>query len=273
MRLSPATFVSVKDNGLKITWADGGSTLGLWLASANPVGAEQLGGLTFDYINIDLQHGLIDYTDAVALLQAMQGSAATLTCRVPWNEPGIIGKVLDAGAQGVIIPMVNSVAEAEAAVNACRYAPQGSRSFGPTRASRVLGRDYASEANDNIACIPMIETVEALSNLDAILDVEGIDAVYVGPADLSISLGLPPGSNSDDAGFQDALAAVVSACTKRGIIPGIHSVPEWASTRLEQGFRMVTVISDLQAAGDGAKSGLDRVRSAKAATSDDSSMY
>jgi len=263
----------VKDNGLKTTWADGGSTLGLWLSNANPGGAEVLCGLKFDYVNIDLQHGMIDYADAVSLLQAMQSSASTLTTRVPWNEPGIIGKVLDAGAQGVIIPMVNNVAEAEAAVSACRYAPQGSRSFGPVRAARSLGRDYASEANDKIVCIPMIETVEALSNLDDILDVPGIDAVYVGPADLSISLGLPPGSDNPDASFQDALATIVSACQKRGIIPGIHSVPELAATRLEQGFRMVTVTSDMGAMADGARAGLDHVRGAVAGSPPKSSMY
>ncbi|MCP3989715.1 MAG: aldolase [Actinomycetia bacterium] len=252
----------MKDNGLKTIWASGGAALGLWLGSANAAGAEQLGALRYDYINIDLQHGLIDYSQAVTLLQAMQSSSATLTCRVPWNEPGIIGKVLDAGAQGVIIPMVNTVAEAEAAVSACLYAPRGSRSFGPIRAARSLGRDYATEANDKIVCIPMIETVEAMSNLDDILDVPGIDAVYIGPADLSISLGLPPGSNNAEESFQDALATVVSACQKRGIIPGIHSVPEWAPTRLEQGFRMVTVTSDLQALGEGAKVSLDSVNNA-----------
>lgn len=262
----------MKDNGLQTLWAGDGAALGLWLSSPDPLAAETLAGLTFDYVNIDLQHGLIDYTQAVHLFQALQASPATLTCRVPWNEPGIIGKVLDAGAQGVIIPMVNTVAEAEAAVRACRYAPQGARSFGPVRAGRSLGRDYASEANEKLLCIPMIETVEALSNLDDILDVPGIDAVYIGPADLSITLGLPPGSDNPEASFQDALATVVAACEQRGIIAGIHSVPEWAPTRLQQGFRMVTVTSDLQAMGDGARGALNQVRDASPASTK-SEMY
>lgn len=260
------------ENGIKTTWANDGAALGLWLSTDNPVMAESLCGLKFDYINIDMQHGVIDYDGVVRLLQAMQRSASTLTVRVPWNEPGIIGKVLDAGAQGVIIPMVNTVEQAKAAVAACRYGPAGSRSFGPVRAARSMGANYYAEANDNIACIPMIETVEALSNLDAILDVPGIDAVYVGPADLSITLGLPPGSDNPDAPFQDALAQVVSACKQRGLVAGIHSVPEWAPTRLEQGFQMVTVTSDLGAAGDGAKAGLDAVRNPSAAGGG-SSMY
>ena len=160
------------ENQMKQLWADGGAALGLWLSSNNAAGAEILADAGYDYINVDMQHGLIDYNDAVTLLQALTGSASTLTCRVPWNEPGIIGKVLDAGAMGVIVPMVNTVAQAEAAVSACRYAPAGSRSYGPIRAGRLFGADYAARANDEVACIPMIETAEALENLDAILRIQ-----------------------------------------------------------------------------------------------------
>ena len=248
-------------NALKTAWKKGEPTLGLWISTGNPSTAEVLGDVDFDYINIDFQHGLIDYTEAVPVMQALVNTKATLTCRVPWNEPGVIGKVLDAGAMGVIIPMVNTPAEAEAAVRACRYAPQGARSFGPIRAARLFGADYASRANDEIACIPMIETAEAISNLDAILDVEGIDAVYIGPADLSISLGLPPGSDNDAPAFTEAVDAVLEGCKARGIAPGIHSVPNIVPKRLEQGFQMVTVTSDTQAAVSGAVSALKRARS------------
>ncbi|MEM8925415.1 MAG: aldolase/citrate lyase family protein [Actinomycetota bacterium] len=252
----------MKDNGLNARWAAGQSALGLWLSGAGAAATETLAELRYDYINIDMQHGMIDYGDVVPLLTSLQGSGATLTARVPWNEPGIIGKVLDAGVQGVIIPMVNTVAEAEAATRACRYAPVGSRSYGPIRAARSLGPDYYAEANDKIVCIPMIETVEALSNLDAILDVPGIDAVYVGPADLSISLGLPPGSNNDDDSFQDALKAILDGCAKRGIAAGIHSDTTWAPVRLEQGFTMVTITSDTQAMAQGAADALRAVTDA-----------
>jgi 4-hydroxy-2-oxoheptanedioate aldolase len=256
----------MRENTLKTSWAAGRATLGLWLSADDPVAAEQLGGMGYDYLNVDLQHGLIDYAGSVSLLQAMATSPSVPLCRVPWNEPGIIGKVLDAGAMGVIIPMVNTAAEAEVAVRACRYAPKGSRSFGPARAGLALGPGYYPDANDVIACIPMIETAEALENLDAILDVEGIDAVYIGPADLSISLGLPPGTDNPDQVFVDALAAVVEGCKRRSIAPGIHSSPDVAAKRVEQGFLMVTVTSDLTALASGARSALRAVRDGGAAT-------
>ena len=260
-------------NALKNAWRAGESTLGLWISTGNASTAEILGDVDFDYINIDFQHGLIDYTDAVPVLQSLVQSNAVLTCRVPWNEPGIIGKVLDAGAMGVIIPMVNTPAEAEAAVRACRYAPQGARSFGPIRAARLFGADYAARANDEVVCIPMIETAEAIGNLDAILDVEGIDAVYIGPADLSISLGLPPGTDNDAASFDEALSAVLEGCKKRGIAAGIHSDPRVGPKRVAQGFQMVTITSDTQAAAAGARDALKTVRGAASGGSSGSSMY
>lgn len=250
----------MRENTLKQAWQDDKVTLGMWLSTGSHLAAEHLGATDFDYINIDMQHGLVDYTEALYTLSAMQRIEATPTVRVPWNEPGIIGKVLDAGAMGVIIPMVNSVAEAEQAVAACRYAPAGSRSYGPARAAMALGADYASTANDTVLCIPMIETVQAVEDIDNILDVPGIDAVYVGPADLSITLGLPPGSDQEAQSFNDALAAVVAACNKRGITPGIHSTQALAPKRVEQGFRMITVTSDLLAMISGAKAALRQAR-------------
>ncbi|MGI9598165.1 MAG: HpcH/HpaI aldolase family protein, partial [Acidimicrobiales bacterium] len=241
---------------LKTAWSNDEPTLGLWLANADPVAVEQLGGVGYDYTCLDLQHGLIDYGDVIPALQAQQRSQSIPIARAPWNEPGIIGKLLDAGVMGVIIPMVNTVAEAEQAVAACRYAPMGSRSYGPSRAAPALGGQYFEEANQTIACIPMIETTTALENLDDIVKVEGIDALYVGPADLAISLGLGPGSDKPDQSFQDALTHVVSACNANGLAPGIHTIPDLVQTRLGQGFKMVTVTSDLGAVGAGARNAL-----------------
>ncbi len=260
----------MRDNTLKTAWAADETTIGLWLSTPNLLGAEQLssadpGSGSFDYVNIDMQHGVIDYSDVAPLLMAMQRAAAIPTVRVPWNEPGIIGKVLDAGAMGVIVPMVNTVAEAEAAVSSCFYQPKGSRSHGPIRAGHALsagydGEPYAVVANDHVLCIPMIETVQAVENLDEILAVPGIDAVYVGPADLSRTLGLAPAGDHDDQTFVDALDTIVAGCRKAGVTPGIHASPGLVAKRQAQGFRMITATSDHLAAMDGARAALATAR-------------
>jgi len=164
--------------------------------------------------------------------------------RVPWNEPGIIGKALDAGARGVIIPMVNTRDEAERAVRACRYAPAGARSYGPLRANYYAGFDYFAHANDDVLCIVMIETREAVAGLDEILSVPGIDAVYVGPADLSVTLGLPPAPDQDAASFTEAISRIVESCTAHGVVPGIAGNQQTAPKRIAQGFRLVEVAAD-----------------------------
>ena len=206
-----------------------------------PLLVEAAGEAGYDYVCIDMQHGLASYTDAVAMLQALGRSTAAPVVRVPWNEPGIIGRVLDAGALGVIIPMVNSAEEAERAVAACRYTPVGTRSFGPLTAMIRHGFGYLATANEHVACIPMIETVEAVERIDEILAVPGIDAVYVGPSDLSLTMNLPPLADHDDARFRDALVSVVDACNRHSVTPGIHATPALAAARAQQGFRMITV--------------------------------
>lgn len=262
----------MRENTLKTTWNEGGHTLGLWLSAPDPMAAEMLAASDVDYLNIDMQHGAVDYQTTLSMLQATRSATAISTVRVPWNEPGIIGKVLDAGAMGVIIPMVNTVEQARQAVASCKYAPEGSRSHGPLRAAIALGPEYQPNANDGIAVIPMIETVEAIENLDAILDVSGIDAVYVGPADLSLTLGLKPAADHDDASFNDALATIVAACEARGIVAGIHAAPGLVQKRLAMGFRMITVTSDLLAMKAGVEAGLAQARDASGAT-ESGAMY
>ena len=172
--------------------------------SASTITAEVAARQGFDYVCVDTQHGAIEYQAAVGMFQAIELGGGMPITRVPWNEQGIIGKMLDAGAHGVIVPMVNTREQAEAVVRSCRYAPEGSRSFGPT----VVGMrhaDYVAWAGTSVAVIPMIETTEALGNLDDIMSVPGVDAIYVGPADLSLSLGLKPRNNDGEAVFDDAL--------------------------------------------------------------------
>lgn len=247
------------------TWSDGGETLGAWLSMPSTHSAEIAGGLGFAYVCVDCQHGVADYQVAVDMLGAIGAASraavasgasdapSTPVVRVPWNEPGIIGRMLDAGAQGVIIPMVNSVAEAQAAVAATKYPPLGARSFGPVlAASRTApGENYFSVANDRTACIPMIETRAAVEALDDILAVEGVDAIYVGPADLSISYGYGPAYSDDHDDYREALEHIAATCARHGKPAGIHCTAALAANRRAKGYRMQTVTSDALSLGKG----------------------
>ena len=242
----------------KAKWRAGETAHGAWLAIPSSFTAEIIARQGFDYVNIDLQHGIVDYQVAVTMLQAISITDATPTVRVPWNEPGIIMKCLDAGAIGVIIPMVNTVEEAQAAVAACRYYPEGMRSNGPIRAA-MSGRDYFAHANKEVACIPMIETKQAVDNLDDILSVSGIDAVYVGPTDLSITYGQPPVMDNEGA-FEEARIKIAKACKDHGIVAGIHGTAALAEKHTAAGYQMVTVSSDSAAMGQQAAADLRRAK-------------
>lgn len=231
---------------LRTSWAGGETSIGGWVSTANAVTTEVMARANFDYLCIDNQHGLIGYQDTAGLLQVAALGTSVPLVRVFSNDAAQIGRVLDAGAHGVIVPMVNSAAEALAAVSACRYAPDGTRSFGPNGIS-MREPGYYAGANQSALCIPMIETAEAIAALDEILSVSGVDAIYVGPADLSISLGLPPGNNDDDQRFTDALATIVAACGRHGVAAGIHATPNLVARRTEMGFQMITSVSDLSA--------------------------
>ena len=231
-------------NGVREAWAAGRPALGAWLMIPSAFSAEIIAHAQFDWVCVDMQHGIIDYAQMVAMLQAVSYTDVTPLVRVPWNEPGIIGKSLDAGARGVIIPMVNSRGDAERAVLACRYAPAGARSYGPVRANYSAGFDYFANANDDVLCIVMVETRDAVADVDAILSVPGIDAVYIGPADLSITLGLPPAPDHDAASFRDAIKTILDACRTHGVVPGIAGNQVTAPKRIEQGFRLVEVAAD-----------------------------
>ena len=228
---------------LREKWAAGDETLGLWLSLPSFVSAEIAGRQDVDYVCVDTQHGVIDYQQSAQMIQAIELVGGNPIVRVPWNEPGIIGKSLDAGAHGIVVPMVNTREQAEAVVRAARYAPVGTRSWGPIMAG-LRHADNRAWAEDHIAVIPMIETGEAISNLDDILSVPGIDAIYVGPADLSLSLGSSPFYSEDDPVFTEALTTIVAACQRHGVVPGIHATGPLTPRRREQGFRMITVTSD-----------------------------
>ena len=232
-------------NALRTLWAGGAPAVNGWLAIPDGFSAEVMAQAGFDSVTVDLQHGVQDYRSMVACFQAMQASPVVPMARVPWNEPGIIGKVLDAGAFGVICPMVNTAGEAEALVRAMRYPPRGQRSNGPVRAGMRGGTAYQATANEEVLCIPMIETREAVANLDAILDVAGVDAVYIGPSDLGFSMGLPPVLDREEPEILAVYRAVLEATHGRGQRAGVHCAsPGYAARMLRMGFDLVTPDSD-----------------------------
>lgn len=246
-------------NALLDAWDGGETTYGLWCVVPSTVSAQSVAGRGFDYVCVDQQHGAIGYGDALPMYQVI-GARTTPIARVEWNDPGIIMKALDAGAQGVVVPLVSTVEDAERAVAACRYPPRGIRSFGPVVAATMLGsRDTADL--ERVACIAMVETPEGLDNLDQIAAVPGLDAIYVGPADLALGLGLPPAYEHDDRQHADAITAIREACERHGIVPGIHAADgDMARRRVEEGFRMVTVGQDLTLLGAGAGAALVAAR-------------
>lgn len=237
----------MRENAMRKLWQEDRPALGGWLSIPSAFSAEAMAHHGLDWLCIDMQHGLIDYETALAMLQAISTTSTTPIVRVPWNDQAIIMKMLDAGAYGVIVPMVNNRADAEAAAAACRYPPQGIRSFGPLRAVYYAGFDYFVYANRELCCIPQIETAEAVENLDDILSVPGVDAVYIGPMDLSISLGLPPQMDSEVPAYAEARQRILEACRRHNVAPGINSTTLSAPKRIAEGFRLVLVTSDFGA--------------------------
>jgi 4-hydroxy-2-oxoheptanedioate aldolase len=235
----------MRENKLRTLWAEKKTAVNGWLAIPNSFCAEVMALQGWDTLTIDLQHGLIDAAALVPMLQAMQATPTMPIVRVPWLEPGIIMKTLDAGAQAIICPMVNTREDAQRLVQYARYAPQGGRSFGPVRAAMVHGADYATAANANTVVFAMIETAQALDNLDAICSVEGIDAVYIGPSDLSLSLGCTPVFDDVDPPVAQAIDHILARAHAHGLKAGVHNGrTDVARARTAKGFDLVTVSSD-----------------------------
>jgi 4-hydroxy-2-oxoheptanedioate aldolase len=233
-------------NAAKTKFENGEPVVNGWLHIPSSVSAEAMAHQGFDTLTIDLQHGPIGYDAALPMLQAISGTGVVPLARAPWNEPGIVMKLLDAGCYGIICPMINTREQCEAFVGACRYPPHGYRSFGPTRVRFYAGADYAEHANEEVLTFAMIETAEALANLDEIMSVPGLDAVYVGPADLSQSLGGAPGADWEEGPVVAALEQVLSAARKHGVIAGLHNTSvAYAKKMLRMGYVFVTVQSDL----------------------------
>src|SRR3954449_3739739 len=251
-------------NKLKELWSAGKPTINGWLSIGNAFTAEIMAAQGYDSVSVDVQHGALDYSSALPMLQAMRASGVVPMARVPWLEPGIIMKVLDAGAYGVICPMVNTSDQASEFVSYMRYPPLGQRSFGPTRANFSAGANYAAEANDEILAFAMIETAQAMENLDAIAATPGLDGIYVGPADLTFSLAqgrLAPGFDREEPEMIEALQRIIAACKRNGIRAALHcGTPDYAARAVGWGFAMTTIGRDARLRGAAAAASVARFR-------------
>lgn len=234
-------------NRMKQIWSSGRPVLNGWLAIGDPFTAEIMAAQGYDSLTVDMQHGALDYGAALPMLQAMRGSGAVPLARVPWLDAGQVMKALDAGAMGVICPMVNSRAQAAEFVSYMRYPPDGQRSFGPTRASVAMG-GYGTEMNGEILAFAMIETAEGLRNLDAIVATPGLDGVYVGPADLTLGTQggrLAPGFDREEPEMVEHLHTILAACRRAGIRAGLHcGTPGYAAKAVGWGYDLVTISLD-----------------------------
>lgn len=235
----------MRENPLRSMWGRGEYAVNGWLHVPSSFSAEVMAHQGWDSLTIDLQHGMLDYAAAVPMLQAISTTSTVPLARVAWNDPGTIMKLLDAGCYGIICPMVNTRADAEAFVRACRYPPRGFRSFGPTRATFYAGADYPRFADEQIVTMAMIETVQAVENLDDILGVPGLDAVYIGPADLSQTFGGTERSDLMEPKLVEVLTTIVDAARRHGVVSGIYTTSaEYALGMVRKGVQFVTVGSD-----------------------------
>jgi 4-hydroxy-2-oxoheptanedioate aldolase len=235
--------------------------VGYWISSDNPPATERIAAAGYDYLCIDLQHGLLDYAGALAGVMAAELGGAAAVVRVPANDPARIGQALDTGARAVIVPLVDTAEQAASAASACRYPPEGVRSYGPMRSALRIGTDLR-RADQQVACIVMIETRAGLANVREICATPGVDAVYVGPSDLSIAIGgVNPQIAREMAEYGEALATIRDAAGEAGIAAGLHVNDGPAGRRaLAEGFDFVSISNDLNHISELAAAHLDSCR-------------
>ena len=237
----------MRPNRLRQIWNEGKPVINAWCNIGSPFVGEIVASQGWDAVTIDTQHGLTGYAEMVGMLQAVAASGVTPLVRVSWNAPGEIMKALDAGAYGIICPMINNRAEAEAFVGACRYPPAGYRSFGPIRAGMVGGAGYWPEANAELLTFAMIETADGLANVDEITTTPGLDGIYIGPSDLSLGLGGAPSQDSQEPMILEAFDRILGACKRAGIRTGVHtSSVAYSQQMIGRGFDLVTVGGDVR---------------------------
>jgi 4-hydroxy-2-oxoheptanedioate aldolase len=253
----------VRPNKMKQMWREGRWVTMGWLSVSHGFTAEVMARQGFDALVIDMQHGLTDLSDLWPMLQAVSQTDTVPVVRVAANDPAAIMKALDFGAYGILVPLIDTAEDAAKAVSACRYPPVGTRSSGPVRAVHYGGSDYVANANNEIVVMAMIETKKGLANLDAICATPGLDAVYIGPADLSFALGLPPGPDKADPIHMETCDKIRDAAHKHGIKACMHCASAaFAAGAVKRGFDLVMLTSDLASMIAGVRRQLDDLKAA-----------
>ena len=252
----------MRKNKLKEIFKSGKFAVNGWLQIPNSFTAELMANQNWDSLTLDMQHGVIDYPNAVGMLQAISTTKVVPMARVNWNEPGQIMKILDAGAYGIICPMVSNKIEAEKFVKACMYPPDGYRSYGPIRGLIYGGSDYGDHANSEILKLAMIETKEALDNLDEIMSTPGLDGIYIGPADLSLAISEKPAfDNLPGTPVYKKIEEILQIAKKNKIFAGIHNATaDYAKIMIDIGFNLVTVASEQRFMTNGAKEVVSKLK-------------
>ena len=246
-------------NTAKQKMLSGRPAFGFALGMGSPLNAELLSRSGIDFVMVDRQHGSWGEDSAIAALVAITGSSAIPMARVARNDYTFIGRLLDEGVMGMVVPMVDTPDQARAAADACRLPPQGSRSWGWGRA-KLYGADYADRINEELFVAVRLESVEAVENAEAILSTPGIDGCWTGPSDLSLSLGFHPSEMDDREEHARALETILEACKNTGKIPGIAGLGvDDALKKASQGFRFITATSDGGLLGSGAATAVARL--------------
>ncbi len=231
---------------LRAAWGGGEATYGLWSTLADMTVAELVASLPYDYVIVDLQHGVATFADLPVMAQVMRGAGTAPIVRVPRNDPAEIMRALDCGAAGVLVPLVDTAAEARAALEPCRFPPAGTRSWGPMWGYVRSDGALPPEEQDGLAmCLIMIETAGAVDVLDEIVATPGIDGVYIGPNDLALACGYGRQTYRDSPEIESLIQRIVDACRSAGIAAGIHcSDAQMGRDWVARGATMVTIAQD-----------------------------
>jgi len=248
-------------NRIQKVWAEGRTVVNGWIAVPSVLNVEAMAKAGWDALTVDMQHGTADYADLLSILPVIEKSGAAPVVRVPWLDEAAIMRALDAGALGIIAPMIETREDTERLVSACRYPPDGTRSFGPVRARLAWGDDYASIANQEVLVFAMVETRVAAANLDAILSVPGLSGIYVGPSDLSLSHGFQPGFDRKEPDMLALIADIRARSAARGLRCCLHcGSPAYAARAAAEGMDLVTIGSDARFVEAGAMACINQFR-------------